>query len=183
LDCTPVIASVSTGPHLEAITGLPLDDRDDDDGSTILFMPDMLFANSEPTFLECSTGNAVPIHPTGNCFADDASDIFFWPDLLLTTNCETTLCHDNGEPSPTATNADAITTSQSDAEDLDIIFMPDLLFAAYGEHTPAAVPVVANTTSLATIPADDASDIPFMPDLMFTADCESPVCCDNGEAS
>jgi hypothetical protein len=26
LECTPVIASVSTGPHLEAITGLPLDD-------------------------------------------------------------------------------------------------------------------------------------------------------------
>jgi hypothetical protein len=77
LECTPVIASVPTGPHLEAITGLPRDDCDDDDGSTILFMPDMLFANREPTLPECSTGNAVPIHPTGNCFDDDASDILF----------------------------------------------------------------------------------------------------------
>jgi hypothetical protein len=175
---------------LEAKTSGTLDDCDDD-ASDILFMPDMLFADNGPTNLErpvgtnqkCSSGNVVPAFSTGNCFDDDASDILFWPDLLFTNNCDSTLCHDNREPSPTAVNTDTITASQPDAEDLDIIFMPDLLFGTDGEHTPAAVPVVANTTSWATIPADDASDILFMPDLMFTAAFESPVCCDNGEAS
>jgi hypothetical protein len=186
LACIPAIDSVSTRPHPEATTDVTLDDSDDDD-SAILFMQHMLFADSEPTTLESSDGNVVPIHSTENCFVDgDASDILFWPDLLFTNNCDSTLCHDNGEPSPTAVNSDVITDSnisQSDAEDMDIIFMPDPLFVSDGENTPAAVSVVANTTSWATIPADDASDILFRPDLMFTAACESPVCCNNGEAS
>jgi hypothetical protein len=125
---------------------------------------------------ECSAGNVVPVSSTENCLDDDASDILFWPNLLFTNNCDSTLCHDNREqPSPTTVNSDVITdsdTSQSDAEDADIIFMPDLLFASDGEHTPAAVPVVVNTTSWATIPDANASDILFMPDLMFTAACE-----------
>jgi hypothetical protein len=178
LDFTPVVESAPTAPCLNGTTDC------DDDASAILFMPDMLFADIEPTTLECSTGTVVPTHSTGNCYDDDASDILFWPDLLFTNNCDPTLCHDNGEPSPTAVNSNAITASRSDAGDVDILFMPDLLFATDGENTPAAVPpVVTNTTSWRTISADDASDILFMPDLMFTAACGSPVCCDNGEAS
>jgi hypothetical protein len=186
LGCAP-LESVLTATCLNGTSTIDgtLDDCDDD-ASAILFMPDMLFANSKPMTPECSTGNVAPIHPTGTCFDDDAFDILFWPDLLLTNNCDSTLCHDNGEPSPTAANSDVITDSdisQSDAEDLDIIFMPDLLFASDGEHTPAAVPVAANTTSWATVPDADISDILFMPDLMFTAAFEAPVCCNNGEAS
>jgi hypothetical protein len=134
-------------------------------------MPDMLFADSKPTNLEYSAGNVVPVSSTGDCFEDGTSYILFWPDLLFTNNCESPLCRDNGELSPTAVNSDAITDSsiQSNAEDVDILFMPDLLFAADGENTPAAVHVVANTTSCATIPDDAASDILFIPDLMFAS--------------